>query len=114
MKLFTNIQGGATSRGRAVSAPSVPSWPGSAAGAGAAAVRRPCQRIRLNDTKGWLRTARRRGTNNAATTGTTQQVSAGSTLGRRPNPALQRIAARWRILLKPKGNGWAARAEGGR
>jgi hypothetical protein len=35
-------------------------------------------------------------------------------LGRGPNPALQRIAARWRMLLKPKGCVWAARAEGDR
>ena len=31
-----------------------------------------------------------------------------------PNPALQRIAARWRIGIKPKGSIWAARAEGSR
>lgn len=31
-----------------------------------------------------------------------------------PNEALQRIAARWRFRMNPKGHDWAARAEGGR
>jgi hypothetical protein len=39
-------------------------------------------------------------------------VRAGSALGPGPNPALQRIAARWRMLLNLKSRGWAARAEG--
>jgi hypothetical protein len=39
-------------------------------------------------------------------------IVAGSAGGPWPNPALQRIAARWRFLLKLKGHGWAARAEG--
>jgi hypothetical protein len=33
---------------------------------------------------------------------------------RTPNTALQRIAARWRMLLNLKGSVWAARAEGRR
>jgi hypothetical protein len=35
-------------------------------------------------------------TSKAETRGTQREVYAGSTLGRWPNPALQRIAARWR------------------
>jgi hypothetical protein len=40
------------------------------------------------------------------------KVMAGSARGRWPNTALQRIAARWRFGMKPKGRVWAARAEG--
>ena len=70
--------------------------------------------MRMNETKGWGRNAARTVGNKAETTGTKCKVTAGSTLGRWPNTTLQRIAARWRFGMKPKGRVWAARAEGGR
>jgi hypothetical protein len=66
----------------------------------------------MDEAKGWLRTGARTVRSQAETTGMTHEVRAGSARGRWPNPALQRIATRWRILLKPNGRGWAARAEG--
>mgnify|MGYP003394821143 CR=1 FL=1 len=44
----------------------------------------------------------------------TDEKRAGNAAKAQPNEPLQRIAARVRFLLKPKGCIWAARAEGGR
>ena len=75
----------------------VRSWQASAEGCTTSALLSPCHRIRLDEAKGWLRAAARRGTSEVETLETTREVMARSTVGRWPNPALQRIAARWRL-----------------
>ena len=96
------------------SAAPVMSWHARAAGCCTAALAGRSRRICWDGAKGWYRTAARTVWNDGAMTGTRREVVSGSTLGRWPNTALQRIAARWRFGMKPKGRGWAARAEGGR
>ncbi len=93
---------------------SVRSWFASAVGCGPSALARCCHRRRWDEVKGQSRTATRRDSNQAEPTGAKREVAAGSTIGRWPNEALQRIAARWRFCLKPNEYGWTARAEGER
>jgi hypothetical protein len=97
--LLTNKQGEAILMGGASRAMSVTFWPVKAAGSHSSTLRRPCRRIRIDKTKGWIRKAAQTVRNTAETTGTKCAVGAGSAVGRRPNPALQRIAARWQICL---------------
>jgi hypothetical protein len=68
----------------------------------------------MGNARGRYRTGVRTVISQPETTGTTRKVCAGSAVGRWPNTALQRIAARVRFLLRPKEYVWAARAEGGR
>ncbi len=114
MHLLTNKQSEAALMDGVSSAMPVMSWPVRAAGCYSSALRRPCHRKRTGEARGPYRPGGRRVPSQAETTGVTRAVGAGSAGGRWPNTALQRIAARWRMLLKPKGCGWAARAEGGR
>jgi hypothetical protein len=114
MEQLQNQQGEATMTGGAVSAMSGTSWPVPAAGGLSSARRCPRRRRRWDEATGWLRTGARTDRSNTEATGIKRKVMAGNTLGRRPNEALQRIAARWRFCLKLNGLGWAARAEGGR
>jgi hypothetical protein len=79
-----------------MSARPVPSWSGRAAGPCAAALCRLCRRISRDDAKGLSQTGGRRVTRNTETPGIRREVYGGSALGPGPNPALQRIAARWR------------------
>ena len=58
-----------------------------------------CHRTRWDKAHGPSRRAVRTVTSKAEATGTLRKVVAGSALGRRPNNALQRIAARWRLCL---------------
>jgi len=88
-----------------MSAMPVVSWPASAAGGFASALARCCPRRRWDAANGQSRTATRTGTNAAETTGNQREVGVGSAVGRWPNPALQRIAARWRFCLKLNGLG---------
>ena len=69
-------------------------WRAGGRGGGTAVLPRPCRRIRSDDAKGRYRPAARTVRTEAATQGMTREVVAGSTLGRWPNHALQRIAAR--------------------
>jgi hypothetical protein len=78
---------------------SVRSWFASAAGHGTTALVRRCYRRRWDETRGQSRTAMRMDRDKAETQGTKRAVYAGSAVGRWPNPALQRIAARWRFCL---------------
>ena len=114
VQLLTNKQGEATLMGGAISAMPVTSWPVSAAGSHSSTLRRPCRKMRMNETKGWGRNAARTVGNKAETTGTKCKVTAGSALGRWPNPALHVTAARWRLRLTLHGSGWAAAREGER
>jgi len=97
MERLQNKQGEATRRGGAISVMSVTFWPVRAAGCCPSALCRSCRRIGWDDTNGSSRTGGWRDTSQAETTGRKRKVRAGSPLGRRPNPALQRIAARWRL-----------------
>ena len=81
------------------SAPSVRSWHGSGAGHGTSALLGHCGRMRRDEARGWYRTEARTVRSAVTTDGTQREVLAGSTLGRWPNHALQRIAARWRLCL---------------
>ena len=91
---------------------SVRSWPVRAAGDCTAALCRPGRRTRLAAAQGWSQTRVRRVTKEAATTGITREGVARSALGPGPNqrPAAHRGPVA--VLFKPKGCGWAARAEG--
>ena len=100
--------------GRNSSVASVRSWRVCAAGYWPSALHCHCRRMRTGDARGQYRTGGRRVTSKAETNGTKREVDAESAGGRRPNTALQRIAARWRFHLNPKGSVWAARAEGRR
>ena len=88
--------------GGASRAMSVTSWPVRAAGYDPSALRRRCHRIRSDEANGQYRTAPRTGTSKANATGATREVCARSAVGRWPNEALQRIAARWRLCLNRK------------
>ena len=96
MERLQNKQGEATLMGGAISAMPVTSWPVSAAGYSSLALYRPCHRKRTGEARGRYRTGVRTVRSKTETAGMTCEVGAGSTLGRWPNEALQRIAARWR------------------
>ena len=100
--------------GRNFRTASVPSWCLRAAGHDTPALSGGSRRMRSDEADGPPRTKARTVTSTAELPGTKREALAGSALGRWPNPALQRIAARWRLGTKPNGFVWAARAEGKR
>jgi hypothetical protein len=102
MQQLQNKQSEETLMGGAVSAPSVTSCSASAAGDSSSMLRRRCRRTRSDDANGGDGTAVRTDRNKAETRGRTCKVFAGSALGRWPNTALQRIAARWRFCWSRK------------
>ena len=101
-------------QGGNASTASVRSWQVRAAGYALSVSLRRCWRRGWNEASGPSRRTVRTETSKAAATGTLRKVLAGSARGRRPNHALQRIAARWRIGINLNSLVWAARAEGGR
>ena len=76
---------------------SVRSWPVRAAGDDPSALRRRCPRIQLDEARGWARTEVRTVGTKAEEEEAARKVRAGNAVGRWPNEALQRIAARWRF-----------------
>ena len=96
------------------SATSVRSWLVSGAGYTSSALFRRSGRRRSDEAESRYRPAARAVRNTTTTYGTRRKVLAGSAIGRWPNTALQRIAARWRLCPKLNSSVWAARAEGRR
>jgi hypothetical protein len=92
---------------------SVWSCPVSAAGDGPSALWRSWRRISANEAKGRYGTTTRTDRNGAETTGTTRKVGAESAVGRWPNTALQRIAARWRLSISRKDTSGPLSVRGG-
>jgi hypothetical protein len=76
---------------------SVGSWQVRNAGYATAVLSRRCRRRGSASQTGQLRTTTRTARSEAEATDTLREVVAESALGRRPNQALQRIAARWRM-----------------
>jgi hypothetical protein len=88
------------------SAPPVTAWQGGSAGYYPSALRRPGRRRRMDAANGRSRTAPWTDRSVAEAIGKTCAGVAGSTVGRWPNPRLQRTRPRLRFLRNLNGSGW--------